>query len=110
MTARPGCWKPGASDPLPHPRQLALGYVFAPVADLLGSAIELLVSKVDVRAVPVSHVLSAAARWLLALHALSDQARVFAVFLRNGQVVIGPKNPRHLRDGNLPVLSRLSYR
>jgi S1-C subfamily serine protease len=54
-----------------------------------------------------AHGLSAATGWLPALHELSDQVRVFAVFLRNGQVVMGPKNPRHLRDWNLPVLSRL---
>jgi putative DNA primase/helicase len=33
--------------------------------------------------------------------------RVFAVFPRNGQVTVRPKNSLHLKDGNLPVLSRV---
>jgi ABC-type uncharacterized transport system substrate-binding protein len=54
---------------------------------------------------PVFRVPGAAARWLPALHPLSHQAGVLAVFLGNGHVAVWPKSSRHLTDGNLPVLS-----
>ena len=38
-----------------------------------------------------------------------DREPVFAVLLRNGQVTVRPKNSPHLKDGNLPVLSRLVH-
>jgi hypothetical protein len=37
----------------------------------------------------------------------SDQTRVFTVFLCKRSGAVRTKNPRHLRDENLPVLSRL---
>lgn len=56
---------------------------------------------------PVPHVLRATTGRLPALHTLSDQTRVFAVFLRDGQVTVRPKSSLHLKDGKLPVLSDL---
>jgi hypothetical protein len=104
--AHAGAGGPGAPDPPPHARQLTLGHVLAAVAGLPGSSIKLLESEILVRSVPPSHVLNAATRRFPASHQLAHQVRVFAVLLRDLQVVVRTERSSHrLTEIQVAVLS-----
>jgi len=102
-----GAGGPGAPDPPPHAPQLALGNVLASVAGLPGSSIKLLESEIPVRSVPPSHVLGTATRGFPTPHQLAHHVWVFAVQLRDPQVVVRTERSRHrLREIQVPVLNR----